>query len=159
MGSFNWIDLFIITALIRCGYIGFKRGAANELIRFLATIFMIVISIQFYPNISKNLETRFMLPVVPAQIVSLGILVLVLYLLTKMLVDFLQDFIKFKFTNTIDKVCGMCFGALRGLLFASIILVLFNISELEELRLGITNSLLGKLTRDFAFYLHGLFFY
>ncbi|MBM3253895.1 MAG: CvpA family protein [Candidatus Omnitrophica bacterium] len=159
MGNFNWIDLFIITALIRGGYIGFKRGTTNELIRLLATIFMVVISIQFYTKMSKSLETRFLLPAVPAQIASFGILVLVAYLLTKMFVDFLQDFIKFKFTATVDKVCGLCFGTLRGLLFASIILILFHISEIEELKLGVMNSISGGLTKDFAFYLHSLFFY
>ncbi len=159
MGSFNWIDLFILTAILRCGYIGYKSGTTKELIRLLAAIAMVVIPLQFYTKMSGTMEKRFLLPHVPAQIVSLGVLVLVIYLLSKMLVDFLSDVVKFKFTAVVDKVCGLCFGVVRGLLFAGIILVLFNVADIEDLQIGMTNSLSGKLTKDFAFYLHSLFFY
>ncbi len=54
----NWVDVFVIIALMRIGYVAFETGFTIELFKLLGTLFAIYLSMHYFTVVSDTLIRR-----------------------------------------------------------------------------------------------------
>lgn len=137
----NYIDLIIALFLAWFAYKGFTKGLIIELASLAALVLGIYVAMYFSDIAADLLKTYLN--------VSKKYLALVAFVLTFVLVvigvvtvgRILEKFIDILLLGFLNKLAGAVFGVLKGMLFLSLLVLLFNYLEL-------TNSLIDKKTRD-----------
>lgn len=119
----NWVDILAIILAVRMGYVGYKTGFGQELVRLFGLISGFFISFKFYQTLGDRLASWTFLNVEWASaLVMIVLAVGVYWLLTRVLL-LLERIVLVTFDHQVASVGGLVAGMIRGALIASVILV------------------------------------
>lgn len=122
-----WIDYVIAGIVMLSVLLGLWRGLVREALSLAAWVLAFWLALRFSPYLADRLAGY-----VPIPAVQTGIAFVVVFLLTLMVLGLLNWFIV-KLVHSAglgvpDRLLGMLFGALRGVLLATVIVVLVDLT-------------------------------
>jgi membrane protein required for colicin V production len=124
--QFNIIDIFVLAVIA----IGAARGLLRGLSRELADLFRIagalLLATLLHGHLAVILVEKTRLSEFAAALVAFLIILLVAFLLLTMLHMLLSKFMQFAFKGLLERVGGLLAGALKGAVFAMVIVLLLS---------------------------------
>lgn len=143
LSQFNWVDILIITLLIRIGYVSLKNGLAPEFFKLLGTLLALYLSLHYYTSVSDFFRRRFSTEAMPLEFldfICVNILAVLGYLSFVLLRSVFCHFIKADAVPQLNKWGGLVLGAFRGVLLVSLITFTLAISSITYLKDSVKNS-------------------
>ena len=128
---FNWADYIIIAIIVLSVGISFVRGFIREILSILGWVIVFWVSIVYFDNVA-NLFTPFIQNQTARQITSfillfvstLAVILLINYFISKTL-------LRSGFDST-DRILGIFFGLIRGILLVSVLLLLASLTNVTQ---------------------------
>lgn len=123
------LDVFVFLLLIGGGAIGFVRGFVHEVISLLAWVVGIAMLKLFHTQLWSGIESSFKTSSAAAAVLAFAILFVPSYLIVKLLARSLGGRTrKHAVLGPFDRTLGAGFGALKGLLGATLFFLLANLA-------------------------------
>ncbi len=151
--QFNWVDLLIITLLIRICYVALKSSLFTELTKLFGTILATYLSLHYYPSLTDIFLNKMDLSSIPVSVLdftSFIILLVVGYLAVLILREALTRMMKIESAPKLDKWGSLIFGVGRGLILASLIFFILSISTVKYLKRSLAVSYSGPYLFEIA---------
>jgi membrane protein required for colicin V production len=119
----NWADYAIIAVIVFSAGISFARGFIREILSILGWVIVFWVSIAYYDNVA-HLFIPYITSQTTRQIIAF-VLLFICTLTVTLLVNFFisQALHKGRFYLT-DRILGVLFGSIRGILLVSVFLLL-----------------------------------
>lgn len=118
----NALDIIILILIILPAIFGLKKGLIKSVFSYAAIVAGIILAVKFNSGFVLILKPIIKDPKL-AQLITFVLMILTVYLLGIFIASKIS---KLNFVSeTIDKVGGFLFGGLKGVLFVSILLLLF----------------------------------
>jgi len=143
----NWVDIFIVTLLLRVYYVSFKNGLYAEFFKCMGTLAAAYLGLHYYTLLTNFLVNSLKLKSIPLEFLDfLTFLFLVLlgYGLFALLRQTFTHFFKIQVAGHISQWGGLLVGILRGFLLTSLITYILVISSVAYLRNSAHTSYLGR---------------
>ncbi len=119
----NALDIIILILVLLPAIFGLKKGLIKSILSYISIIAGIILAVKFNSGFVLVLKPIIKDPRLVQVIIFVGI-ILTIYLLAIFIGSKIS---KMNFlSETFDKVGGFIFGGLKGLLFASILLIIFD---------------------------------
>lgn len=118
----NWVDIIVVTFLIRGCYIGLNQGFSVELFKTLGAIAATVLAFLYYANLGEWLKLHSFLSIQVASIISFSVLVFSLLIAFKAVRILLFSILHIELFGSLERWGGFTLGLVRGLVFASLFL-------------------------------------
>ena len=123
------LDVFVFLLLIGGGAIGFVRGFVHEVISLLAWVVAIVMLKLFHTQLWSGLENSFHWSSAASAVLAFAILFVPSFLIVKLLARAIGGRTRrHAVLGPFDRVLGGGFGALKGLLGATLFFLLANLA-------------------------------
>lgn len=143
----NWLDWIIVSIIGASALLSFVRGFFREALSLVIWLIAIVISFTFYPNMGVLLEPYITSPSLRqvSAIVSLFVVCLIVGGLCSFL---LGQLVKFTGLGPLDRLLGVVFGFLRGVVIVVLVLmVVRNILPVHQETWWYQSLLVSHVTR------------
>ena len=123
------LDVFVFLLLIGSGAIGFVRGFVHEIISLLAWVVAIAMLKLFHTQLWGGLENSFQWSSAASAVLAFAILFVPSFLIVKLLARSIGGRTRrHAVLGPFDRVLGGGFGALKGLLGATLFFLLANLA-------------------------------
>lgn len=139
----NWVDYFVIILLIRISYNGIKQGLPTEFFKTLGIIVAIFFSLHFYTGWGKFLNQHSILSSKVADFLAFIALIILINIAFFFIRVVFFRLIKVEAMGFLDKWGGGILGFIRGILVASLIILILNLSTIKYLGKSTKDSLSG----------------
>lgn len=141
----NWIDILVIVIIIASAYKGSKSGFSAEIFKLIGLILSVYLSLHYFSQAS-DLLTKYapVIGVVFADFFCFLIIAALTYLSMVLLRGVFTKFVKTEATAVLDRWGGMFLGTLKGLLFISLLFLLFYLSSVPYLTASLKKSRFGN---------------
>ena len=147
----NWIDLIIITVILKACYSGFARGLLAELLNLLGAVTVTALAINYAGVVTSWLQSRVAFPAYLTAVVGFWVVFLGLWVAMHVLIRQISRVIKWERVNWLIQGLGLLLGGIRGLWWAGFLLVVLSASGFAFLQEGVEkNSVLGPRLLDVA---------
>ncbi len=140
----NWVDLIVLSILLRTICLGWKRGFIKELLRFLGLIFTTFITLHFMPKLGQFLNHYFSVTVSYQNCIAYLFLWLMGHYTFLIIRDGLSLIFKIHIKSRLDNIAGLLLGSMRGLLIGGLMVILVYISGIKPLVQEAKQSTWGK---------------
>ena len=121
----NLLDFVLATIIGYCLVRGIFRGLIKEISSIIGVLGGFYAAYSYYPHVTKLLS-HWIANTGYANIVSCLILFIGLYLLISIIGVLIKYLMNIVFLGWTDRVCGLIFGSLKGLLIVSVIVVMLT---------------------------------
>jgi membrane protein required for colicin V production len=119
----NVLDIIILILIVLPAIFGLKKGLIKSVFSYISIVAGIILAVKFNSGFVLILKPIIKDPKL-AQLITFVLMILTIYLLSIFIASKIS---KLNFiSETIDKVGGFLFGGLKGVLFVSILLLLFT---------------------------------
>lgn len=143
INGINWIDLLIITILIRIIYISIRSGLQVEFFKFLGTLCGLYFALHYYSFFggffSGHAKEHHL-----ADLFSFVLLLFMGYAIFWLFRFLTAKFVSTEINPVLSKWGGFALGVGRWFLVSSLILVLFSISSVKYLKKSTNSSFSGS---------------
>lgn len=116
----NWLDIAIAVIVALPAVIGFRKGFIRKILGIAGLAAGFILAVRFYGSLSGILSKFIKEGPVFVNVISFLLIVALLYGISLWLARFFSDI--GSGTNAVNRVLGMAFGALQGLIVASVLL-------------------------------------
>lgn len=143
----NFLDIFILIALIRICYISVKTGIAIEFFKLLGVLSTIYIASHYYITISDFIRQRYLHQVMPLQFVDFlvfAILALLVYGCFIVLRVAFYRFMKAEAAPGLNRYGGLILGLVRWYFTIGLLVYMLIISSVSYLNSSAKHSYLGN---------------
>ncbi len=127
----NWVDYLILVILFFSILISFFRGFVREAVSLVTWIAAFVLAFNFYIPFSDYLTPYIASETLRHTITFIGILLLIL-IIGLVINSLVKSLLHGSPVRGIDRVLGIFFGFVRGILLIAIILLFVNVTALKE---------------------------
>jgi membrane protein required for colicin V production len=137
----NWLDIVILLIISIFALLGFRRGLIKEIISIVAIVGAILTGVIFYAPLEDLIIKHTLIKSEAIASISGFLLILfITYLLIKLIGSGLAEIIGTLNLSWFDRICGFCFGAIKGVIISFLIITAlgFFLSEKEP---PFTNSI------------------
>lgn len=141
----NWVDILIVTIVLRISYVAFKDGLSHEIFPLIGSVCTAVISLHYYHNLAMFIyQNAIKLPIRLLDFLSFAILLVVVGLIFKFIRAISDKIIKVTWHPLVEKAGGLIVGFMRASVVASIVLIVLSLVPLSYLQWSIRDrSLTG----------------
>jgi len=146
----NWIDIFFLIVFLRICLVAAKNGLPTEFFKLLGTVVATYISFHYFRAGARFLEQALSLnvkdplAVTVADVFAFTVLLIFSYLAVIFLRQLFVRLIKLEAHPGFDKWGALVIGALRAVLFFSLLLSFLVFTNVEYFKSSIDNSFSGK---------------
>jgi len=144
----NWLDVVILIVISIFALLGLKRGLIKEIISIIAIVGGIVAGVLFYPYLGEVLiKTSFIKSKSIASISGFLLIMFFIFVLIKLIGYVLTKIVGTLNLNWFNRICGGCFGAIKGVIISFLIIagLGFFLSEKEP---PFSNSILVPYVKE-----------
>ncbi|QTS84089.1 CvpA family protein [Coxiella endosymbiont of Amblyomma nuttalli] len=131
MSYFNWVDFTIIGIVFFSIVIGVFRGFLREVVSLITWIAAVVVAFKYVNFVQVDLKSWITSDSVryATTLIGLFLTVFIIGMFLNMLVHALVNKSKF---GIIDRLLGIFFGTVRGLLIIVILLMFINVRNIQD---------------------------
>lgn len=146
----NWVDIFFLIVFLRICLVAAKNGLPTEFFKLLGTVVATYISFHYFKAGARFLEKALSLnvkdplAVTVADVFAFTVLLIFSYLAVIFLRQLFVRLIKLEAYPGFDKWGALVIGALRAVLFFSLLLSFLVFTNIEYFKQSIDNSLSGS---------------
>jgi len=144
----NWFDVVILIVISIFALLGLKRGLIKEIISIVAIIVGILAGVLFYPSLGELLiKTTLIKSKSLASICGFLLIMFFTFVLVKLIGFGFAKIIGTLHLNWFNRICGGCFGAIKGVIISFLIIagLGFFLSEKEP---PFSNSILVPYVKE-----------
>ena len=149
----NYLDIILLILLLLSALNGFKNGFVEELAGLVALILGIWAAIKFSAVLGGYLTDTFQCDVKYVNILAfIGIFIFVIILIN-IIGALISNLLKAIKLNFINRLAGLLFGALKGIIILSVFLVVINKIDQDVHLIPVeakNNSRMFEPVKDFA---------
>ena len=116
------MDIFVLTLLVRVGYIGIRKGLFIEIVKLLGLLAGLLVAITQYLRLGQELSVRLNLHLALSRNVAFWSLLLITYLGLRLIGFVLEKTLKVEGGGFWSRFCGAVTGLIRGSLLVMCIL-------------------------------------
>lgn len=127
----NWIDYSIIGIIVVSALISLVRGFVREAISLATWIIAVWVAIRFSPAFAKALTNDIQTPAA-RTIVAFAVLFLVVLILGGLINYLFSQLVERTGLSSTDRVFGLLFGIVRGILLIGVLVLLGNMTDLPK---------------------------
>ena len=134
LSKINWVDIVIVTILIRLCYVALQDGLSHEIFPLIGTMLTAAISLQYYHDLASFVKNLLNIPISILDAVVFLILVVgvgLLFKLAKALIDLLM---KVTWHPFLEGFGGAIFGFLRGSIIVSLLLIFLALTPFSYMQ-------------------------
>ncbi len=147
----RWIDIFLILILGRIIFIGIKKGFITEAFKLLGLLVSIFVTFHYFGTLAKFVSDRTsFVSDSTAKVFFFLLLLTIVLLVFKLVREGSMVVIKMEAHPILDKWGGLIVSVVRGLLICSLVLVFFQVWDLEILNKHVKKSLLSSYVNDLS---------
>ncbi len=131
----NWVDLFIVTLVLRGCYVGFGRGLLAELLNLIGVVIITALSVNYAGVVASWVQPW--LPWASSAVANWLIfwaLLLLVYVVVSRLLKVVAGLIKWERLHWFFEGIGLLLGGLRGLWWSGVLLIALTASGFTYLR-------------------------
>lgn len=129
----NWLDVVILIVISIFSFLGLKHGIIKEIISIVAIIGGIVAGVLFYPYLGEVLiKTSFIKSKSIASISGFLLIMFFIFVLIKLIGYVLTKIVGTLNLNWFNRICGGCFGAIKGVIISFLIIVALGFFSSEK---------------------------
>ena len=140
----NWVDLIIATILLGTSYNGFGRGLLSELLSLAGAVSATALAINYAQVVTQTVSPWIWFDQTVARFVMFIGLFLILVVVVHLVIRRLTEIIKWERLHWAIQGLGLMLGALRGLWWSGVILVMLTSSGVTYLQESVEQrSVLG----------------
>ncbi len=141
----NWVDGLILIIIIRTSYIALQDGLSHEILPLVGSLCMLVLSLHYYDKIGDFLYyLGFLMPKDLLNLVGFIIAVVCVGVIFRLVKIVMDKIIKVNWHPLIERFGGFLAGAARGVITASIVLVMLMLIPISYLQVSVRDrSLIG----------------
>lgn len=155
LSKLTWVDYIALVALLRGLYVGYKSGFFQELLKIVAYVVTMVLTVHFYEALAEQLTLRSSLNESTANIAAFAVLIVVIYGALLVVRIVLAKVLKTG-DGPAQKIFGALLGGARLLVLLSFFFMLVDATPLKELKTDVhTRSLTGPTISQAAPALYG----
>lgn len=146
----NWVDLIIVTIVLRTSYVCLSRGIFSEFLDVFGLISITALTVNFAEAISRGMQSQVALHPIVFTYVVFWVFFLSLIVIARVIFRRLTAIIgKWEPIHWMIRWVGLLIGAGRGLWWAGFVLIALTSSGFVYLRESVeTRSLLGSRMID-----------
>ena len=134
----NWVDVCVLTIVLRAGYVGLVRGAFAELLGAIGAIGITALSVGYWGVLIGRVEPWLRLPPAVASSLVFWVLFILLFLLVRGLVSALLNAIKkWDQLNWFTQSVGLAFGLVRGAWWAGFLVLVLTTNGWSYLKTSV----------------------
>ena len=139
----NWIDLIIVTILLRTCYNGFGRGLLAELFNLLGVVCITVLTVNYAGLVTGWIRSWLRWDPAFTTFLIFWLFFLIVLAAMRMVMKFLAAAVKWERLHWAIQGIGLILGGLRGLWWSGFILLAFATSGFGYLHDSLEQSVLG----------------
>ncbi len=141
--ALNWFDYVIVTIVLFSMILSFFRGFVREALSFTIWLGGLFVAFKFAPILQQHIydATQWM---VMSYIIGFGVLFMSVWMVGLLLNLAMRPIVSRIGVGPADRLLGLFFGGLRGLLFVSIAILLLNMSSYRDARIVQSSQLLPR---------------
>lgn len=139
----NWVDLIVVTIFLRTCYSGFGRGFLSEILNLIGAISATVLTLNYASVVTGWLRPWFWFDANVATFLVFGGLFLILIFVVHVIIRRVTDVLRWERLHWAIQGLGLILGALRGLWWSGVILILLTSSGLAYFKDAVEKSVLG----------------
>jgi len=140
----NWVDLIIVTILLRACYSGFGRGLLAEVLNLVGAVGVTALTINYWAWLAHKLRPWLWMDTTLANFIVFAVCFLTLMFLVHFIVRRLTELLKWERLHWAIQGVGLVLGGLRGLWWSGVFLVVLTSSGVVYLRSSVEErSVLG----------------
>ena len=147
----NWVDLIIVTILLRTSYNGFGHGLLTEILSLAGAVCATIFTINFSNLVTQRVSPWLWFNQTIAGFVIFVALFLMLIYVVHVVMKRLTEIIKWERLHWAIQGLGLMIGALRGLWWCGVILTVLTLSGVTYLQESVEQrSVLGPQLAQLA---------
>lgn len=116
----NWLDIVIVLIIAVPTWFGFRRGFVRKLLGIIGIIAGFILAVKFYENVANILSAFIKQSPLLVDVISFLLIVAIVYGISLWLARFMSDI--GGGMNFLNRLLGLIFGFLQGLIVASVLL-------------------------------------
>ena len=128
----NTIDIVLAVFLLITAVLGIKRGLIGSIVNLLAIVAIILLVSKVSPIITFYLTNSYNIPELGASIISYFIVIVIIFILAKIIIHFLDKGIKFLNLGFINRLLGGLFGLVNGVLILLVLVIAIKLTPMEK---------------------------
>jgi len=132
MNAVPLFDLFAATFILFLGIGGFTRGFVTEIGRIISLIVSLWLAITYYIDLAEVLHHDFNLNSYIILFVSFSLIFSIALIATRIIADFIDQFVGFKKTRRLNQLLGFVVGIIKGTIPIAIILWTFELLPVQH---------------------------
>lgn len=122
----NWIDAFIVITVLGFGLAGLFRGLIKEVGSLIGVIGGIFLGFRLNPPLVKLMGKILPLNSSVLSVIAFALVFMAVVVVVFFLMNLLNKLVKSLLLGGVDKIFGFLFGAFKGLLLASILVIIIS---------------------------------
>ncbi|MDO9548035.1 MAG: CvpA family protein [Candidatus Marinimicrobia bacterium] len=124
---YTLFDLIVIIVIGILGFIGLRRGLIEEALKLIGIILASIFAVRFYGLVVALIQDMFNISEGVQTVIGFIIVFLIVYLSVLLLSSILKRIVSTLKLTWLDRLSGLAFGAMKGILIMSIIAWCFSI--------------------------------
>jgi uncharacterized membrane protein required for colicin V production len=118
----NWVDFFILAALVWFTFAGFQTGMIREIVTIIGAIFAIALAGLFYRDLATDVQVA-VDNQQTAEIIAFAMIFGAVILASQLIASFMRTAASMMMLGLADSMGGTIIGALKGVIFVEIALI------------------------------------
>ncbi len=143
VNQLRWADILIIVIMVRCIYIGIKRGFAVEIFKLAGILLASFACLHYYSVIGSLLSRPEVIPPDLGNFIAFIVLFSVFLFFSFLIREMFLFLIKLQPIAFLDKWGGAFLGGIRSIYLSGLILLIFIVSPIGFLEKGAKTSFFG----------------
>lgn len=139
----NWFDYIIVSIILFSMILSFFRGFVREALSFTIWLGGLFVAFKFAPILQQHIYEATQWTVM-SYVIGFGVLFMSVWLAGLLLNLAMRPVVSRVGVGPADRLLGVFFGGLRGLLFVSIAILLLNMSPYREAQAVQSSRLLPR---------------
>ena len=141
----NWIDLIVVTILLRTCYSGFGRGLLAEVLNLVGAVGVTSLTVNYWEWLAHKLRPWLWVNPTLADFLVFAVSFLALIFMVHFIVRRITELLKWERLHWAIQGVGLVLGGLRGLWWSGVLLVVLTSSGVVYLRSSVEErSVLGQ---------------
>jgi uncharacterized membrane protein required for colicin V production len=155
ISKIGFIDIGVVLALVGGAVIGYTRGLAEQITKFIALIVTTVVTLHYYERVAALITSNSIVPPVIATVLTFILLAAITNVVSKIILMVFSKLITIQFVYFIERFFGSLIGAIRFLIICGMISIAASLLSLPAVdNLFKVDSISGPVLIKICPYVH-----